>query len=142
MEFGDLYTLAIVATALFVAPFNAMARIIVLAWIVAHVGFLAGLPEPWANLGGHLAVAIMGRRHLNSYPGIFVWSLALFLVVVDLSLFGGVVQPVPAWWTVLGVSFLQLMILPMAIEVGTLTAVTRAWYESTGRGLFITGAAR
>lgn len=142
MEPGDLYVLAIVVTALFVAPFNAMARIVVLSWIVAHVAFIAGLPEPVANLAGQSWVALAGRRHLNCAPSCVAWGFSLVLVTVNGFWAANCVDPAAAWWIVLTIAFLQLMTLPFAIEASTLKAVTRAWYESTGRGLFRTGLAR
>lgn len=142
MQPGDFYQLAIVATALFVAPFNAMARVVVLSWIVAHVGFVAGLSEPLANLAGQLWVAVQGRRHLRCLSSGAAWGCSILLIAVNGFWLAGAIEPPPAWWTVLTVAFLQLTALPFAIDTATLKAVTRAWYESTGRGLFRAGHAR
>jgi len=142
MQPGDIYILAIVATALFVAPFSAIARVVVLSWIVGHLAFMAGIPEPWANLAGQLCVMAIGLRHLRCPMGGVAWALSIILVAVNVIWITGGLPPVQAWWIVLGAAMAQLAALPFTIETDTLRSVYRAWHESTGRGLLREGAAQ
>lgn len=137
---GDLYVLAIVVTALFVAPFNAMARVIVLAWIVGHVCFTVGVPEVWANIGGQTCVLVIGARHLRCAPALMAWSLSIPLILVNLLWFVGIVRPDIAWWAILYSALAQLLILPFTITAETREAISRAWYTTSGRGFFRKGA--
>jgi hypothetical protein len=137
---GDAYVLALVVTALLVAPFNAMARIVVMSWIVAHIGFLFGTPEIWANLFGQSCVLALGWRHLRCSASIAVWLMSFGMVAVNFAWLGGRLHPEAAWWAILIIALSQLLILPFAVERNTQQAVVRAWHETTGRGMFRTRA--
>lgn len=134
MEPGDIYILTIVVTALVVAPFNALARIIVLAWIVAHLGYVTGMPEAWANLAGHLTVFALGMRQLHSAPAIMTWALSIPLVVVDTCLLSGFMSPFHAWWAVLGLALAQLALLPFATDRETQMGVAKVWHRGRDGG--------
>lgn len=136
---GDLYILGVVVTALFVAPFSALARVVILSWIVGHCFWIAGLPEPFANIFGQTCVLILGRRRSQCATSLIAWALAIPYILVNLAWIGGQASPVLAWWGVLGIALVQLSLLPWAIRGETLRAVTRAWHETTGSGLFRVG---
>lgn len=139
MQPGDLYVLGIVVTALFVAPFNGLARVIVLAWIVTHVSFMFGAPELVANITGQLGVLILGRAHRRSVADKAAWGLSIVLLGINLAGAGGVITPWVTWWAVLLVATEQLLVVSMAIDGSTAHAVTRVWRESGGRGMFRVG---
>lgn len=142
MQPGDLYILGIVISALFVAPFSAIARVVVLSWIVGHLAFMAGLPEAWANLAGQLCVVTVGLRHLRDGMGGAAWALSIPLIALNTLWLSGGMQPNDAWWSVLVCAMIQLAVLPFTIEKDTMRAVYRAWHESTGRGLLFEGETR
>lgn len=140
MQPGDLYVLGIVVTALFVAPFNGLARVIVLAWIMTHVSFLFGAPERAVNITGQLGVVILGKAHLRSAADKSAWALSVVLLGINIVGAAGVITPWVTWWAVLLVATEQLLIVSMAIDGWTAHAVTRVWRESGGRGMFRMGA--
>lgn len=136
MQPGELYMLAVVVTALFVAPFNGMARVVVLAWLVTHVFYSTGLPEVWANILGQAAILLIGWRHMRCAPTILAWGLSIPLLLVNALWLVGVAAGNVAWWVILWTALVQLMALPFAISNEALRAVTRAWNDTSGRGLF------
>lgn len=135
---GDIYILLIVVTALAVAPFSALARIVVLAWIVAHVAWIMGVPEGWANLAGHLIVMALAARHLRCVASAVVWGLSVVLVVIDAAHLMGRIDNGHAWWAVLSIALVQLVALPFAIDRETLTGVAKVWHRGQGGGLLRT----
>lgn len=136
MQPGELYMLAVVVTALFVAPFNGMARVVVLAWLISHVFYSTGLPEVWANVAGQLAVLAVGARHMRCAPTVLAWVLSLPLLLINALWLIGAVAGATAWWLILWIALVQLMALPFAIGSEAVKAVTHAWNETSGRGLF------
>lgn len=139
MQPGDYYELAIVVTALFVAPFNGLARVVVLAWIVGHVSFMLGLPERTANIAGQVCVLALGKAHLHGAADVQAWIFSAVLIVINIGCCIGFITPWITWWTVLLVAMAQLLVLSMAVNVATARAVMRAWRENGGRGMFRIG---
>lgn len=140
MQPGDLYVLGIVVTALFVAPFNGLARVIVLAWIVTHVGFMFGAPERAANIAGQIGVLILGKTHRRSVADKVAWALSIVLLGFNIGGAAGIITPWVTWWAVLLIAIEQLMIMSMAVDGSVAHAVTRVWRESGSRGMFRMGA--
>lgn len=134
----DAYILLIVVTALTVAPFSALARIVVLAWIVGHIAWLGGLPEPWANLGGQLTVFVLGRRHLHGGANTVAWGISLVLIVVNGVWILGRIDPGVAWLLVAYTAMAQLFVLPFGIDREMLTGVAKVWHHGQGGGLLRT----
>jgi len=133
---GELYQLAIVVTALFVAPFNALARVVVLAWIAGHVCFALGVPELTANIAGQACVLILGKRHLRDAASLHAWLLSAPLLAINLCWAVGVISPWVGWWTVLIVATVQLVTLSLAVDSRIVHEVMSTWRENGGRGMF------
>lgn len=142
MNPGDLYVIAIVVTALFVAPFNAMARIVVLAWIVAHVGFTLGVSEIAANIGGQACVLVLGWRYRFDPANGQAWALSVPLLAVNLACAYGLINSWVNWWTVLVVAMAQLMILCLSVDANVTHQIMRVWRKNGGRGMFRTGVSK
>lgn len=126
---GDIYVVAVVLTAIAVSPFNPLARVVVLAWLVAHLLWMTGVPEPFANLIGHAAVFALGSRYLTTVPCLAAWVLSIPMVLTDALLIGGAISPAHAWWIILGVGCGQLALLPFGVDKAQRGAVLRAWKE-------------
>jgi hypothetical protein len=140
MEPGDLYVMGIVVTALFVAPFNALARVVVLSWIVAHLFWALGAPEQLANIGGQACVFFLGMRHTAGSTQLLAWILSLPIILVSIAWFGGLIEPEACWMVVLIAAMLQLIMLPWSIAGETFRAVLRAWHDTADEGFFREGA--
>lgn len=136
MQPGDIYILAITLTALVVAPFNGLARVIVLSWLVGHVAWISGMPEPWANLLGQFCVMTLGAKHNGDHFAFIAWLMSIPLIIVNVVWLLGAVEPALAWRIVLVLAGAQLLVLPLAINMSTLRAVTRAWHDNADGGLF------
>ena len=128
--------LAIVLTALFVAPFNGLARVIILAWAAGHAAYILGAPEACANLLGQSFVLIVGGRHLRCVVCLFAWALSVTLVAVNIAWCAEILSPALCWWTVLCVAMVQLLVLPLALDRGIMGQVVEIWRDHTGHGLF------
>ena len=142
MEPGAIYMLALVGTALFVAPFNTIARVIVLGWMIGHVGWMLGMAEPWANILGQSCVLFAGIRHVRRWPCVTAWGLSLPLILFNIAWLSGFSEPWAAWWAVFWMASVQLAVLPLGITPTEIRSVLRAWRETTGRGIFRMGAAQ
>jgi hypothetical protein len=116
MAAGDIYTLLIVLTAIFVAPFNMLALIIVVSWMCGHFAYVTGLPEPWINLIQHIAASALSWRcgHRGS-ACLFAWALFVPLIVGDLLQFTSV-DPRLLWWSTLLTATAQLVALPFGAD--------------------------
>lgn len=136
---GDCYVLAVVVTALFVAPFNGLARVVVLAWIAGHILFQLGIPEVVVNIAGQTCVLILGWAYRHTAANLQAWLLSVPLLLINISCAAGWITPWVAWWTVLLVATMQLLVLSMAIDGNTVEAIMRIWRENGGRGMFRIG---
>jgi len=124
---GEAYFLLLGATALFVAPFHALARIIVGAWVAGHYLFLAGATEPLANLLQHAAVLVLGIRRLRTPSCLYAWLLGVFLLCADGLWLTGWIAPAEAWWSVLALATAQLACLPFGIDTAQRRATIATW---------------
>lgn len=136
MQPGEYYIMGIVITALFVAPFSALARVVVLSWLIARGMWMAGLPEQIANIGGQGSVFLLGMRRIDGNAQLFAWFLSLPIVLVSIAWFGGLIDPVACWWSILALAMVQLVALPWAIAGETYHAVLKAWRETVDEGFF------
>lgn len=127
---GDFYILAIVVTALFVAPFNGLARIIVFGWMAGHVAFTLGLPEETVNLAQHGMCVVLGLRYTRPRANLVSWALFAPLLAVDLVRFGSESHDVASWWMVLGLAGLQIALLPIGMNRKEALAHWREWGRS------------
>jgi hypothetical protein len=134
MQPGEVYVLAIVATAVLVAPFNALARVIVLVWCGSHLAFLAGAPEVKVNLIGHLIGFLVGACYLRTDACLFALGWFVPMIAAD------VLRLIPAnydeilWWVVLISAGLQLLFLPFGIEWAQVKALRErglsGWWQA------------
>src|ERR1044072_9362279 len=138
MEPGEYYIVAIVVTALFVAPFCALARIVVLSWIIAHLAWMLGLPEPIANIGGQGSVFFLGLRRNEKNPELLAWALSLPIILISVSWQARLLNPVTCWWTILIIAMLQIAALPWAVSGAGYHAVLHAWRDAVDEGFFRT----
>jgi hypothetical protein len=133
MQPGEVYVLAIFATAVLVAPFNALARVIVLVWCGSHLAFLEGVDELQINLVGHMAGLLIGARYLRTSACILAYGLFVPLIAVDALRLSGAGDAVTMWWAVLLTAFAQLSFLPFGIEWAQVRALRergiKGWLE-------------
>jgi hypothetical protein len=116
MGFGDLYTAALILTVFLVAPFNALARVIVVTWGMGEIAYRLGVPELQVNLVQHLAGLIVGARYLRTTACAMAYVIFASLFVVDAFRLIGPGLGEFGWWTVLSLALLQLAFLPFGIE--------------------------
>ncbi|MEG3179823.1 hypothetical protein [Sphingomonas sp. LT1P40] len=112
---GHLYYLGILLTALFVAPFSPLARVIVLSWLAGEFGYWLGAPLHWVNLAQHLTAFVIGSRYLRNEWCIAAWVMFMPMLACDaLALIQE--QEVLAWWGLLCTALAQLVFLPLGMD--------------------------
>ncbi len=129
MQPGDVYAILTVCTAVFVAPFSRLAFVIIVAWAVGHFAYFAGLYEHLINLTQHLAAAAFGMRFARSSACVLSWSLFAPLVTIDLIVLFSNFDPITGWWWVLGLSTLQLLVMPFGVDWTRARTLFRFWKE-------------
>jgi hypothetical protein len=133
MQPGEVYILAVVATALLVAPFNALARVIVLAWCGSHLAFLEGVDELQINLVGHIAGLLIGARYLRTSACILAYGLFVPMIAADVLRLISANHDEFLWWVVLISAGMQLLALPFGIEWAQVRALRergiQGWLE-------------
>ncbi len=130
MQPGDVYVMLIVLTAVVVAPFSRLAFVIVVAWTIGHFTYFAGLDEHTINLVQHLAAAALGMRFARSTACALSWALFAPLVTIDLIVLQADFDPTIGWWWVLGLSTLQLLVMPFGVDWTRARALFAFWRES------------
>jgi len=143
MYAGDLYILAIVATAAFVSPFHPFARIVVAAWMVAHVAFMAmcwfGISALWAeniaNPIGHLLCFIVGSKYLRQAVPLdmVAWGLSAAMLCIDIVVivldWNGL-DSRSLWIAILTLAFAQLAILPPTMDWQLFRTAVMSWCDT------------
>lgn len=144
MGFGDLYTAALILTVFLVAPFNALARVIVVTWGMGEIAYRLGVPELQVNLVQHLAGLLIGVRYLRTFSCVAAYVLFGSLVVVDCIRIMSPEFGAIGWWTVLLLALLQLLVLPFGIEWRQVAALrsggARAYWAARPKDFLKVGA--
>lgn len=144
VEPGEVYFAGIIATTLLVAPFNALARVIVLTWFAGHLAYQAGVDELSINVTAHLAGLMIGARYLRSEACVTAFALYLPLLAIDLLRCVTTGHAETLWWAVLTTAFGQLIILPLGIEWAQVAALRKrglsGWWAAMPRD-FLRGMA-
>lgn len=136
MQPGEIYQLAIVLAALFVAPFNAMARVVILAWFAGRGLWTAGMSEPLADFLAELLILWFGRHCQTRGAARAAWLLSVPLAATNLAWALGWLHVFVAWWVILITATVRLAILPFAIERESVANTVRSVHEALDRILF------
>lgn len=116
MQPGDVYILAIVLTALFVAPFNGLARVIVLSWIAGHVAWTLGAKEELVNMIQHGAAAVLSIRYTRRSANLLAWTLFAPMLAIDLVRLSAENTTGVPWWLILSIALIQAGFLPFGMD--------------------------
>jgi hypothetical protein len=124
MGAGDAYIAAIVVTMFVVAPFNALARVIVASWTVGHIAYRLGVPELEVNAVQHMAAFVIGSRFLRGSSCLFAYALLVPMLAIDGLRLMDALPPAEGWWWTLSLALVQLSILPFGIDRKQASALT------------------
>jgi len=121
------------ATALFVAPFNGLARLVVTAWLCARLLWTVGLSEPLANVAEHMAILAIGYGRAKGVCSVGAWMMSAFIIVFSGMWASGKLAGEAGWWFVLIFAFAQLAFLGLSTDRETARRVLEIWKEEAGQ---------
>jgi hypothetical protein len=123
---GHLYYVGILLTGLFVAPFNPLARVIVISWLAGEFAYWLGTPPYLVNLVQHLGAFVVGSRYLRNEWCLIAWVMFAPMLVCDaLALIRE--QEILAWWALLCTALAQLVFLPLGMDFRRAPWMPEGW---------------
>lgn len=127
-----LYYLLVFALAMTAAPFNRVAVVVLVVWMLGQFAWLAGLPMAWAYIAIHMVAFSVACVVARNPICAIVAALYVPMIAVDIAELALWMSPENGWWLRVYLGTAQLFLLWPAVKFDALLRAYNGHRERSG----------